>query len=77
MIFKNCLFECKSIDEDGFESYTSSIEIKNISSRTPALPIINYRKGDGEENNLYELVNNTTLHPNDTLVISLSEEGNE
>ena len=77
MIFKNCLFECKSIDEDGFESYTSSIEIKNISSRTPALPIINYRKGDGEEDNLYELVNNTTLHPNDTLVISLSEEGNE
>lgn len=73
MIFKNCLFECKSIDEDGFESYTSSIEIKNISSRTPALPRLCYRKGSGEEGNIYELVNNTTLHPNDTLVITLEE----
>ena len=77
MIFKNCKFECKSIDEDGFESYVSSIEIKNISSRTPALPVIRYHKGDGEEDNVYELINNTTLHPCDTLIISLNEGGND
>ena len=48
-IYENCIIECKSVDEDGFESYITRREITNIDKSTPDDPIVNYYIGDSSK----------------------------
>lgn len=66
-IYDNCIIECKSVDEDGFESYITRKEITNIDKSTPSDPIVKYDYGD--TSTAVSLVSGETF--NDNILFSI------